>query len=284
VLGLSDIFLCLPGLGCVYQPCDCTGSGAAFVDAVSVTVYYYDVSATSTPVDWTVGISQDDSNLRIAPTADLSSPTIIATPLGNVGIAREPGFDSTPFGPNYYRLDVDGRIRCTNVTQTSSSRFKSNIRPIEAALDKVSRLRGVSFDWDEAHGGRHELGFVAEEVGKVAPELVTWEPDGVNAAGMQYDRVSALTVEAVKEQQRQIDALKSENAALKARLDALEAVLPKPPTPPDPVEAPDRRELAPRNRRSCGPRRCASGDRYAVAAAFTVSPRNDREKNFALRP
>jgi hypothetical protein len=57
------------------------------------------------------------------------------------------------------------------------------------------------------------------------PELVSWEPDGKFAQGLAYDRVSALTVEAIKEQQKQIgaqrkqmEAMQSENAELRAVL------------------------------------------------------------------
>lgn len=124
----------------------------------------------------------------------------------------------------YYRLHLPniadpGGWGAANRWETySSARWKENVRPIRGALDKVMRLRGVSFDWKAEHGGRHDLGFVAEEVGRVVPELVTWEPDGVWAQGMAYDRVSAVTVEAIKEQQEQIEALRSECQGLRDEL------------------------------------------------------------------
>ena len=56
-----------------------------------------------------------------------------------------------------------------NYGAASSIRWKKNVRPIEKALDKVLRIRGVSFDWDEAHGCKPDIGFIAEEVGKQVP-------------------------------------------------------------------------------------------------------------------
>jgi hypothetical protein len=87
----------------------------------------------------------------------------------------------------------------------SSVRWKTNIVPIRQALRKVLQLQGVYFDWKPEYGGDHDIGFIAEEVGKVVPELVVWETDGGNATGLKYDRFPALTVEAIKEQQETIE-------------------------------------------------------------------------------
>lgn len=126
-----------------------------------------------------------------------------------------------------YRLDLpniasaDGRGRANRWDTYSSERWKENIRTLDGALDKVMGLRGVSFDWKASHGGGHDVGFIAEEVGRVVPELVTWEADGVSAQGLAYDRVTALTVEAIKDQQGQIEALRRDNAELRAMVAAL---------------------------------------------------------------
>jgi hypothetical protein len=98
----------------------------------------------------------------------------------------------------------------------SSIRWKRDIEPIDDALDKVLGLRGVSFTWDEQHGGRHTIGMIAEEVGEVLPEIVSYEENGVDATGMDYSKLTPLLVEAIKE-------LKAENDSLKQRLEALES-------------------------------------------------------------
>ncbi len=122
-------------------------------------------------------------------------------------------------------VGINGNASCNTLTLTSSARYKTNVRPISSALDTISRLQGVSYDWDAAHGGKPDIGFVAEDVAKVVPELVTMESDGVNAKGMDYSHLTALTVEAIKEQQTQIASLKAENADLKARLARVERLL-----------------------------------------------------------
>src|SRR5215472_16679389 len=85
----------------------------------------------------------------------------------------------------------------------SSRRWKTNIQVLEGALQKVRQLRGVSYDLKGS--SQHEIGVVAEEVGAVVPEVVTWSPDGKSAEGVDYSRLTALLIEATKEQQRLIE-------------------------------------------------------------------------------
>jgi hypothetical protein len=94
----------------------------------------------------------------------------------------------------------------------SSVRWKRDIRPIDGALDKVMRLRGVYFNW------------IAEEVGKVLPEIVGYEENGIDATGMDYSKLTPLLVEAVKslqsqlaEKSREIERLKEEVSGLQLR-------------------------------------------------------------------
>jgi hypothetical protein len=116
-------------------------------------------------------------------------------------------------------------------------RWKKNVVEIDNALDKVLKLRGVSFDWDKAHGGQHTLGFIAEEVGELMPEAVDYDDaskpanhykgkdgkDRVYATTLYSDRILPMLVQAIKEQQKQIEEQKKINKELKARLDKLEA-------------------------------------------------------------
>ena len=84
----------------------------------------------------------------------------------------------------------------------SSRRWKTNIQTLPDALAKVEQLRGVSYDLKDS--GKHEIGVIAEEVGAVVPELVSWEANGKDASGVDYSRLTAVLIEAVKEQQAQI--------------------------------------------------------------------------------
>ena len=65
-------------------------------------------------------------------------------------------------------------------------------------LKKISELRGVYFDWDDEHGGHHDIGCIAEEVGKVLPEIVVYEENGIDADGMDYSKLTPLLLEAIK--------------------------------------------------------------------------------------
>jgi hypothetical protein len=100
----------------------------------------------------------------------------------------------------------------------SSVRYKNDVRAIDNPLDKVMSLRGVYFNWDSEHGGGHDVGMIAEEVGKVLPEIVAYEQNGIDAIAMDYGKLTPLLVEAVKE-------LKTENELLKQRLEVLEKTL-----------------------------------------------------------
>ncbi|NND32829.1 MAG: tail fiber domain-containing protein [Saprospiraceae bacterium] len=106
---------------------------------------------------------------------------------------------------------------------SSSRRWKNNIKNIEDPLVKISKLRGVTYDWDNEHGGgRHDIGFIAEEVGEILPELVTYEENGVDAIALDYTKISALIVEAFNvlrlQQDSELEELRSEVAKLRSRI------------------------------------------------------------------
>jgi hypothetical protein len=110
----------------------------------------------------------------------------------------------------------------------SSRRFKTNIQTLDGALEKVEQLRGVSYDSKAT--GKHEVGVIAEEVGVVVPEIVSWNTNGTEAKGVDYSRLTALLIEATKEQQtlihqqqQQIEAQQEEIALLASKMKAVEA-------------------------------------------------------------
>lgn len=110
----------------------------------------------------------------------------------------------------------------TNYGSPSSRRFKSNLVPIGDPLGKLSQISGVYFDWDAEHGGQHDVGMIAEEVGEVMPEIVQYEENGIDAIGMDYSKMTPLLVEAVNALRAKHDA---EIAALNERLLKLEGFL-----------------------------------------------------------
>jgi hypothetical protein len=92
----------------------------------------------------------------------------------------------------------------------SSRRWKTNIETLHDALGKVEQLRGVSYDLKAS--GKHEVGVIAEEVGEVVPEVVSYEENGKDARGVDYSRLTALLIEAAKEQQREFRQQQAELA------------------------------------------------------------------------
>jgi len=95
---------------------------------------------------------------------------------------------------------ADGKILPT----PSDERLKKNIHTIQNPLEKVTSLRGVTFDFKE--NDKKQIGVIAQEVEKIIPEVVQERPDGYK--GVQYENLVALLIEAVKEQQKQINELR----------------------------------------------------------------------------
>ena len=106
----------------------------------------------------------------------------------------------------------------------SDARLKTDIVPIPEALEKVLGLQGVLFSWKETEmqGIGRQMGFVAQQAESVIPEVVSYKGDRYS---MQYAPITALLVEAIKEQQQIIEQKEVEMDALKARLDRLEKLI-----------------------------------------------------------
>ena len=136
---------------------------------------------------------------------------VITAADGNVGIGTiAPG----------YKLDVAGQAHATGFPTSSDARLKKNVTPLTNVLEKLERIRGVSFDWNEKYesmgrsSGHREIGVIAQEVEAEFPELVTtWGEEKYRA--VDYGRMTAVLIEAIKE-------LKAENEELKKRIEAVE--------------------------------------------------------------
>jgi hypothetical protein len=100
-------------------------------------------------------------------------------------------------------------------TTRSSRRFKANIQVIEGALEKVKQLKGVSYERKD--DGRRQIGVVAEDVALVVPEVVSLNPDTGEPDGVDYSRLAALLIEAIKSQQIEIRDLEARIRDLTAK-------------------------------------------------------------------
>ncbi len=95
------------------------------------------------------------------------------------------------------RNDFDEVAFCS-----SSLRYKTRIAPFNPGVNLVNRLRPITFDWKA--GGSRDLGLGAEEVAAVEPLLVTYNKAG-QVEGVKYDRIGVVLLNAVKEQQAQLE-------------------------------------------------------------------------------
>ena len=153
------------------------------------------------------------------------------------GTVRVSSTDNTGFASindgNSGNIDISGSLN-----QSSDRRLKTNITTLTSGLAMVNQLRGVRFNWKAENRKGEKIGFIAQEVEQVLPELVKTRENGFK--GVNYAEMTAVLVEAVKELSKQIEELKSENATLKAeaskvqtledRLSRIEALLTNPST------------------------------------------------------
>lgn len=102
----------------------------------------------------------------------------------------------------------------------SSRRWKTDIRPLRKSLSLVQQLQGVRYRWKET--GEPDIGLIAEEVGKVVPEVVTYADNGEDAKTVDYARLVAVLIEALKAQQKQLEAERAALQVLERRVEALE--------------------------------------------------------------
>ena len=122
---------------------------------------------------------------------------------------------------------ADDDIIAYSTSTASDIRLKTNIQNVSSSLDKVKKLRPVEFDW-LVDRDNHEYGFIAQEVEKVIPEIVT-EHDAIGDTKeflkkldgtetfktVEYSKLTVLLVDAMKEQQEQINELKTEIQEIK---------------------------------------------------------------------
>ena len=111
-----------------------------------------------------------------------------------------------------------GALNATIFVTDSDLRLKENVRTIENAVDVVSALRGVRYDWKK--NSMPDVGFIAQEISEVLPELVHEDPTS-GYLGVEYGKITGLLVEAIKEQQEEIKSLRAQQG----QIDELKAMV-----------------------------------------------------------
>jgi hypothetical protein len=113
-----------------------------------------------------------------------------------------------------YPLDVTGTIRSTaDVIAYSDRRVKENIKTIDNALDKVTKLRGVSYNRKDIEDKSTKIGVIAQEVKDILPEVVDQDRD--DKYSVAYGNMAGLFIEAIKELKAEIEELKKHSCDCK---------------------------------------------------------------------
>jgi hypothetical protein len=126
-----------------------------------------------------------------------------------------------------YRLYVNGYAYAAGDWLASDRDFKTDIRPINEPLEVVSNLNPVRFAWRDGlkeYGiecDREDVGFIAQELQQVLPELVREGADRDHLA-VNYDHITAVNTAAIQELIRVVDELRGENDALKTQNESLQ--------------------------------------------------------------
>ncbi len=131
---------------------------------------------------------------------------------------------------NSASLGAPAGVFAQNGTYTPSDRrLKKDINAVPSVLSKLHLLRPVTYHYNnESSNAPLSMGFIAQDVASAFPELVGTSPvrNGEGSTLMvNYGGLSVVAIKAIQEQQEQIDRLKNENAYLRSRLDAIEALL-----------------------------------------------------------
>jgi hypothetical protein len=125
---------------------------------------------------------------------------------------------------NAFYVTNEGKAFANSVELSSDSRLKTNVNGISSALDKIVKLRGVTFNWDSSKkpsaDKKLQYGFIAQEVEKIFPELVTTDSEGFKS--LNYIGIVPVLTEAVKELKKENDDLKATINDLVKRIEALE--------------------------------------------------------------
>ena len=118
-------------------------------------------------------------------------------------------------------LKVQGKAFAASF-EKSDSRLKKDIKPLTHALDSILQLQAKTYRWkeDTTFANKADIGLVAQDVEKVFPELVA--EDGQGYKGIAYSKLTAVLIEAMKEQQGQIASLEKKNLQFTGQIAALE--------------------------------------------------------------
>lgn len=147
-----------------------------------------------------IGTTSPEQKLHVAGNIKLDSGAIVSGTRSNFYLALQ--------GDRNMVLYDNGSAVWNSGTYTSDIRLKKNVKTLDEVLDKLKGIRGVRFNWkDKDAGESREIGVIAQEVEKVFPELVWTDPKSGYKL-VKYDKLAPVLIEAIKEQQKEIEELR----------------------------------------------------------------------------
>jgi hypothetical protein len=171
---------------------------------------YYRLYITAWDTSYYVGIGEFE--LMEAAGTTSTSLFYVDNTTGHVGIWNN--------NPGNYMLYVNGAMYASSYSG-SDKRWKRNITPINNALSLIERLQGVRFEWrteefkDKHFEKGNQVGLIAQDVEPVIPEIVKTDKDGYKA--ISYEKLTAVLVEAIKEQNQKIRELEAKLNKMKKK-------------------------------------------------------------------
>ena len=95
-----------------------------------------------------------------------------------------------------------------DVTAFSDERLKEDIQPITGGLEKVMQLQGVSYKRNDVENAKTQVGVLAQDMESVLPEVVLTADDAMETKSVDYGKLTAVLIEAIKDLKAEIDELK----------------------------------------------------------------------------
>ncbi len=189
------------------------GNNTAYLYATGRDFIIGNGSSSRNLVFFTNGFNTTDEKMRILSTGNVGiGVTNPADKLSVAGVVA-------PSADNTYTLGKSGArwsaVYAANGTiQTSDARLKTNIEPLEYGLKEVLQMQPVRYNWRDNPLSMAKIGLIAQEVRKLVPEVVVGDEEK-ETLGMNYAELVPVLINAVKEQQQQIDGIQQ-------RIDALQ--------------------------------------------------------------
>lgn len=182
-------------------------SGLQFVNTGAGGPYRWNITAGSTLSFRDLTFSSGDL-LRLAPTGGNGNGTAFVD--GDLAVSSHVSIGQMSNGGNTNVCWSSGTGSLS--TCSSSIRYKKEIEPFAGGMTLLNRLNPVTFRWKSDNS--EDVGFIAEDVADVEPRLATYNEKG-EVEGLKYDRLSTVLVNAVKEQQKQIEEQQKQIEELK---------------------------------------------------------------------